>query len=76
MTNVAIILFNVEMGKADDVVKALKEIEGVKQVDVVYGVYDLVVRVEAENMEKLSEIVSWYIRRLQNVQATLTMVVM
>ncbi|MEM2042533.1 MAG: Lrp/AsnC ligand binding domain-containing protein, partial [Nitrososphaerota archaeon] len=36
----------------------------------------IVAKVEAENMEKLKEIVSWNIRRLEKVRSTLTMLVM
>jgi DNA-binding Lrp family transcriptional regulator len=42
----------------------------------VYGVYDIVAKVEAESMDKLKEIVSWNIRRLEKVRSTLTMLVM
>ena len=48
----------------------------VKEAYIVYGVYDIVAKVEAENMEKLKEIVSWNIRRLEKVRSTLTMLVM
>jgi DNA-binding Lrp family transcriptional regulator len=42
---------------------------------VVYGVYDIVAKVEADSMEKLKEVVSWSIRRLEKVRSTLTMLV-
>ena len=41
----------------------------------VYGVYDIIAKVEAENMDKLKEIISWKIRRLDKVRSTLTMLV-
>ncbi len=41
----------------------------------VYGVYDLVVRVATENMEELKNLVSWRIRRLDNIYSTMTMIV-
>ena len=75
MTSTAIILFNVEMNAQEEVKEAIKKIKGVTQVDIVFGVYDIVARVETENMEELTDTVSWHIRRLPKVQATLTMVV-
>jgi DNA-binding Lrp family transcriptional regulator len=47
----------------------------VKESYVVYGVYDVVAKVEADSMDKLKEIVTWKIRRLDRVRSTLTMIV-
>jgi DNA-binding Lrp family transcriptional regulator len=41
----------------------------------VYGVYDIVAKVSADTMDKLKEIVTWKIRRLDKVRSTLTMIV-
>ena len=37
--------------------------------------YDIVAKVEAESMDKLKEVVTWKIRRLDKVRSTLTMIV-
>jgi len=71
----AFILINSELGKEEDVLKELRSIENVKEAHFVYGVYDIIVKVEAENMEKLKEIVTFKIRRLNDVRSTLTMTV-
>ncbi len=71
----AFILINSELGKEEDVLKELRSIENVKEVHFVYGVYDIIAQVEAENMEKLKEIVTFKIRRLNDVRSTLTMTV-
>ena len=71
----AFVLINAEIGSEDDVLKALKTIPNVKEGYVVYGVYDIVARVEGETMEKLKDIVTWKIRRLDKVRSTLTMIV-
>lgn len=55
--------------------KKLREIPNVKEVYVVYGVYDIVARVEADTMEKVKETITWSIRRLDKVRSTLTMIV-
>jgi len=34
----------------------------------VYGVYDVVAKVEANTMDKLKEIVTWHVRRLDKVR--------
>jgi DNA-binding Lrp family transcriptional regulator len=71
----AFVLINAEIGSEDEVLKSLKAIQNVREAYVVYGVYDIVARVEAETMEKLKDVVTWKIRRLDKVRSTLTMIV-
>jgi len=71
----AFVLVNTEVGSESDVLKDLKKVEGVEETSAVYGVYDIVARVKAETMDKLKEIVTWRIRRLDRVRSTLTMII-
>jgi len=71
----AFVLINAEIGSEDEVLKQLKALQNVKESYVVYGVYDIVAKVTAETMDKLKEIVTWKIRRLDKVRSTLTMIV-
>ena len=54
----------------------LRSIDVVKEAFFVYGVYDIVVKAEAESMEKLKQAVTWRLRRVPKVRSTLTMIVM
>lgn len=63
-----------EIGAEGDVVKQLEANSGVKEAWVVYGVYDIVAKVEAESTERLKEIVSDNIRKLDGVRNTLTLI--
>ncbi|TLX94294.1 MAG: Lrp/AsnC family transcriptional regulator, partial [Thaumarchaeota archaeon] len=47
----------------------------VKYVYVLYGAYDLVVKIEAPDSETLKKTISNKIRQLKNVRSTLTMTV-
>jgi len=38
-------------------------------------VYDIIAKVEAEDMDKLKETITWRMRRLDKVRSTLTMIV-
>jgi DNA-binding Lrp family transcriptional regulator len=71
----AFVLVNTEIGSEADVLEALKKVKGVDEAFVVYGVYDIIARVRADTVNKLKEIVTWRIRRLDNVSTTLTMIV-
>jgi DNA-binding Lrp family transcriptional regulator len=72
---VAFVLINAEIGSEDEVVTELRKLSNVRESYVVYGVYDIVAKVEADSMDKLKEIVTWKIRRLDKVRSTLTMIV-
>jgi DNA-binding Lrp family transcriptional regulator len=72
----AFVLINVESGADAEVLQALKKISNVKEAYQVYGVYDIVAKVEAESMDKLKEIVTNRVRRLDKVRSTLTTIAM
>jgi DNA-binding Lrp family transcriptional regulator len=71
----AFVLINTEIGSEADVLKDLKKVEGVEEAHAVYGVYDIIARVRADTMDRLKEIVTWKVRRLDKVRSTLTMIV-
>jgi DNA-binding Lrp family transcriptional regulator len=71
----AFVLINTEIGSEADVLRDLKKVEGVEEAHAVYGVYDIIARVKADTMDKLKEIVTWKVRRLDKVRSTLTMIV-
>jgi len=72
----AYVLINADMGAENEVLNELKSINGVTEAYLVYGVYDLIAKVEAETMEQVKEIITWKIRRLEKVRSTLSMIVM
>jgi DNA-binding Lrp family transcriptional regulator len=72
----AFVLVNVESGAEEQVLKQLKSVEGVAEAYVTYGVYDLMVRVKADTMEELKDIVTHKIRTSKQVHSTLTLIMM
>jgi DNA-binding Lrp family transcriptional regulator len=72
---VAYVLINSEVGAEEEVLNELKKVKNVEEAYIVYGVYDIIAKVEAETMDKLKEIITWNIRRLEKVRSTLTMMV-
>ena len=71
----AYITISTELGSEDDVKEAIESIEGVRECNVVYGVYDLVALIEADTTEKLNEMVFNKIRKFEGVKSTLTLIV-
>ena len=68
----AFVLLNTELGSEDSIVKELRNLEGVKEVFQVYGVYDIIVKVNADDKEELQRKVL-LIRRLDDIKSTLTL---
>ncbi len=69
----AYILVNVEGGTEDAVLSQVKSIAGVAEAYVSYGVYDIIVKVKADNMQELRDVVTHKIRQIKNVHSTLTL---
>ena len=69
----AYVLFNVGAGSEDQVLKDVRSIGGVQEAYVSYGVYDLVVKVKADSMEQLKELVTHRLRKIKNARSTLTL---
>ncbi len=70
----AIVLINMKPD-AEGIADSLKAIEGVTEVRGLYGIYDIIVFVEAGSMSALKDIINTKIRRLGDINATLTMIV-
>ena len=76
----AYVLLNSDLGTDEAIVKQVKEIlnkqSGIKyEVQGVYGVYDIIIKISADNMEDLRTIITNKIRKINIVQSTLTMMV-
>jgi len=70
----AYILINCEIGEESSVMSQLKEMTHVVEVHIVYGVYDLIAKIEAEDTDSLKKIVTENLRVLEKVRSTMTMI--
>jgi transcriptional regulator, AsnC family len=71
----AYVLINAEVGYEDSVLAEAKKVPEVKTAHLVYGVYDIVLLLEAPNVEMLKDVITKKIRKIPNVRSTLTMMV-
>ena len=75
------ILLNSDLGSDMEIIKKIKEILDAEgklvryEVQGVYGVYDIVVKITADNMDHLRSIITNKIRKIDKVYSTLTMMV-
>jgi DNA-binding Lrp family transcriptional regulator len=71
----AFLLINTELGEEKNLVKHLGNIAGVSEAHIVYGVYDIVAKLEAGTMHELNNTITSKVRSLRGIKSTLTMVV-
>ena len=76
----AYVLLNSDLGSDESIITKVKEIldgeSSVKyEVQGVYGVYDIVLKISSENTENLRSVITNKIRKIDKVQSTLTMMV-
>jgi DNA-binding Lrp family transcriptional regulator len=71
----AFVCITTEPASMVEVLKEVRAVEGVEEAQMVYGVYDIVVKVKGETMDKLKHIITERIRRIDKVRTTLTMMV-
>ena len=70
----AFVLLNAELGTEIEVLNGLKMIDEVKETHLIYGVYDIIARIEADTMDDLRKVIGWKVRRLTRVRSTITMI--
>ena len=71
----AYLLLNTEIGAEAEVVKALKNVEGVETAVNLWGVYDVIASVRADSMDKLSHIINREIEKISKIHSKLTMII-
>ena len=69
----AFVLVKSDIGVESDVLREIKKVEGVEEAYALYGTYDILARVSSQSMEELKQIVTWRIRKLDGITATLTL---
>ena len=70
----AYVMLNCDLGAESEIIEQLKELEQVVDVFETIGTHDMMVKLQAENFEKIREIVSWNIQKLKNVRSTVTLI--
>ena len=72
---VAYVLISTEIGAEASVLENLRSMNEVEEGYIIYGIYDIIAKLNVENEEKLKEIVT-NIRRIEGVKSTLTILVL
>ncbi len=70
----AYVMLNCELGAEAEIIEKLKELEEVKDVFETIGTHDMMVKLQADNFEKIREIVSRNIQKLPKVRSIATLI--
>ncbi len=72
----AVVLVNTELGASQDkVIESLKNIEGVEKAYTLYSVYDLLIKIKANSLDKLKGTVKSRIKQNPGVTSALTLMI-
>jgi DNA-binding Lrp family transcriptional regulator len=68
-------LVNTDLDSQDKVIKNLKLVDGVEEAHALYGVYDLLIKIKANSIDKLKEITKFRIKLIAGVNSSLTLMI-
>ena len=71
---IAYVMINCELGSEETIMEKLREIEQVKEVFGTIGTHDLMVKLEAENFEKIRELASRSIQKIEKIRTISTLI--
>jgi DNA-binding Lrp family transcriptional regulator len=71
----AFLFINAELLFIEDVINKLKEVPEIVDVYKVQGIYDIIARVNSDTEEKLKELVSKSVRRIDRITGTVTVII-
>ncbi len=70
----AFVAIHCETGKESQTIRKLLEIQGIKNVTGVLGLYDIIVEIESKDSVSLEKIITGQIRKVPHVLSTMTLI--
>jgi Transcriptional regulators len=71
----AVVFLNIDIGSEDKIMEQLAVIPEVKAVYFVYGPYDIVIKIEAPDIDKIRSVVREKVRKIDGIRSTTTLIV-
>ena len=72
MSAKAFVLIETAVGKTKEVVSVLNKMDGLKSVDTVTGPYDIIAVIEAEDLNKMGDLITDRIHIIEGIDRTVT----
>ncbi|MDE1764239.1 MAG: Lrp/AsnC family transcriptional regulator [Thaumarchaeota archaeon] len=70
----AFVAIHCETGKESQIIQKLSEVQEIKSVTGVLGLYDVIVEIESADSTILEKIITGHIRRVPHVLSTMTLI--
>lgn len=71
----AVVLLNTDPGTQDRILESLRLVDGVEEAHALYGVYDLLIKIKGNSIEKLKEITKFRVKPIVGVNSSLTLMI-
>jgi len=71
----AVVLVNTDLDVQDRVIESLRFVDGVEEAHALYGVYDVLVKIKGNSIDKLKEIIKLRIKPIADVNSLLTLMI-
>ena len=71
---IAYVMINCELGAEETIMEQLRQIEQVVDVFGTIGTHDMMVKLDAENFEKIRELVSRNIQKIEKIRTISTLI--
>jgi DNA-binding Lrp family transcriptional regulator len=66
-------MINCEMGSENSVIEKIKPVECVKEIQGVYGNYDVLIKLQCPTINEISETITTKIRNVEKIKCTTTL---
>lgn len=70
----AYVMINCEMGSENSVIEKIKPVESVKEIQGVYGNYDVLIKLQCPTINEISETITTKIRNVEKIKCTTTLI--
>ena len=70
---IAYVLVRTDIGAEKEVLKALRELEGVEEAYLIFGPWDIIAKLNVPDRAELNKLVIWRIRRMEHITQTQTL---
>ncbi len=70
---IAYVLIRTDIGAEKKVLEALRKLEGVEEAYLIFGPWDIIVKLNVPDRTELNRLVIWKIRRMEHITQTQTL---
>jgi DNA-binding Lrp family transcriptional regulator len=71
----AVVLVNTDLNAQGKVIENLRLVDGVEEAHALYGVYDLLIKIKGNSIDKLKEITKFRIKPIAGANSSLTLMI-